>query len=190
MSPRITTRMRVALVGAAATAALLAPAAVAKGEEAGGLPGMCTGRSDPSTTVIAHANGAPKYVLNLETDAAGRPTGVLILGRSGDRVYVDDFCRLWQHLPGQEYGGHEDGHESLEGATTAHAVGIGTLKDGTRVLVRTDVRETDEGAFYRARYRPLGASGGHEDDGATAHDDQWTAVPSEGWAPLDRMDLR
>ncbi len=198
MSARITTRMRVALVGAAATAALLAPAAVANGEESAGLPGMYRGRSDPSTTVIAHANGTPKYILNIETDAAGQPTGVLILGRSADRVYVDDFCRLWQHLPGQEYGGHGDGHESLEGATTAHAVGIGTLKEGTRVLVRTDVRETDEGAVYRARYRPLGASGGHEDDGATAHDesadtahdDQWTAVPAEGWAPLDRMDVR
>jgi hypothetical protein len=115
---------------------------------------------------------------------------VLILGRSADRVYVDDFCRLWQHLPGQEYGGHHDGEDPPEGTTTAHAVGIGVLPDGTEVLVRTDVRETEEGAFFRARYRLLGASGGHEDDGAMGHDEEWTAVPAEGWAPLDHMDLR
>lgn len=191
MSAQRRTRTLAGLVAAAAATALIAPAAVAEGDMPEGQPVMCSGRSDPSMTVTAHANGTPKYVLNLETDAVGHPTGVLVLGRFLDRVYVDDFCRFWQHLPGQEYGGHEGGELPPEDATTAHAVGFGSLPDGTRVLVRTDVRETDEGAVFRARYRPMGAHAGHEDGTATTHvDEEWTAVPAEGWAPLDHLDLR
>lgn len=191
MSAR-TTRMFVVLAAAAGATLLAAPAAGAM-EEPGGLPEMCTGRSDPSTTLNAHANGTPKYVLNLETDAAGAPTGVLVLGRSADRLYVDDFCRFWQHVPGQEGGEHGGGEEADEAIATAHAVGFGQLADGTRVLVRTDVRETDEGSFFRARYRPMG---GHGEEGgpapaAMAEDEgEWVTVPAEGWAPLDLLNLR
>jgi hypothetical protein len=90
------------------------------------------------------------------------------------------------------------GEEAEEGATTAHAVGIGMLADGTRVLVRTDVRATEEGMFFRARYRVMGqhggeslsaaAAGGHEDDGH--EDESWSRIPAEGWAPLDQLNLR
>jgi hypothetical protein len=195
MSAHSTTRFLVGLAAAASTALLAAPAAVAAGET--GLPGMCTGRSDPSMTLNAHANGDPKLILNLETDAAGAPDGVLVLGRGSGRVYVDDLCRFWQHLPGQVPGGegHEDGgHEGEdidEGATTAHAVGIGWLTDGTKVLVRADVRENDEGRFFRARYREMGQHGGETAAVEEGHDDEmWTRVPVEGWAPLKQLNLR
>jgi hypothetical protein len=181
-----------ALVGAAL---LAAPGAGAV--EGPDLPGMCLGRSDPGMTLTAHANGTPKYILNLETDATGDPTGVLILGRSKTRVYADDLCRFWQHMPGQEPGGGM-GEDAEEGATTAHAVGIGMLADGTRVLVRTDVRVNEEGMFFRARYRVMGQHGdesvtaaaddGHDDGGH--EDDSWTRIPTEGWAPLNQFNLR
>lgn len=166
------------------------PASAAEGQ-----PAMCQGRTDASTTLIAHANGEPKMILNLETDAAGLPTGALILGRGGDRVYAETFCRLWRHLPGQEPDGA--GEAVDESATTAHAVGVGTLRDGTRVLVRADVRETEEGAFFRVRYRAMGQHGG-EDEGSAGHDagghdetdENWTRVPVEGWLRLDRLMLR
>lgn len=199
MSARRTTRLLVGLVAAVSTPLLAAPAAVAAGDS--GQPGMCSGRSDPLMTLNAHANGTPKFVLNLETDAAGAPEGVLILGRGASRVHVDDLCRFWQHLPGQvpEGEGHE-GEQIGEGATTAHAVGIGSLEDGTKVLVRTDVRENEEGIFFRARYRVMGMhgedhateSGGSESEGSEdGHDDgSWTRIPLEGWSPLDLMNLR
>lgn len=192
MSARTTMKSLVALAAAAGVTALAAPAAGAI-EEPGGQPAMCTGRSDPLTTLNAHANGTPKYVINLQTDAVGSPTGVLVLGRAADRLYVDQFCRFWQHVPGQEAGGHSGGEEADEAIATAHAVGFGQLVDGTRVLVRTDVRETDEGYFFRARYRPMG---GHGEDAASApaamteDEGEWVTVPAEGWAPLDGMNLR
>jgi hypothetical protein len=164
----------------------------------------------------AHANGRPKdipkYILNLETDSSGAATGVMVVGKAAERLYVDQFCRFWQHLPGMEPGGggHEpgEGHDpgaghvpgdEAEGATMAHAVGIGTLRDGTRVLVRTDVRGTEEGTFFRVRYRAMGQHGGEEghevtaaegEDGETHKDEAWTMVPVEGWAPLDMLKLR
>jgi hypothetical protein len=194
------TRTRRFLVGAVATVSsmLLAPAAVAA--EHDGQPGMCSaGQPAPLMTLNAHANGTPKFVLNLETDASGVPSGVLILGRGEQRVYTDDLCNFWEHQPGQVPGGegHDgEGHageaEVPEGATIAHAVGIGHLTDGTEVLVRADVRETEEGAFFRARYRALGQ---HEEaegtDGGEAHEDEaWTWVPGEGWLPLDHLKIR
>ncbi len=195
MSARSTTRFLVGLVAAGSTALLATPAAVAAGDS--GLPGMCTGRSDPLVTLNAHANGETKFVLNLETDAVGAPYGVLILDRGASRVYVDNLCRFWQHVPGQvpEGEGHE-GEEIDEGATTAHAVGIGHLTDGTKVLVRSDVRENEAGRFFRVRYRVMGQHGG-EAEALTAgeledgHDDEaWTRVPAEGWAPLKQLNLR
>lgn len=88
------------------------------------------------------------------------------------------------------YGGEEAG----EAIATAHAVGFGQLADGTHVLVRTDVRETDDGSFFRARYRPMGGhgdDGGQEQAAAMAQDEgAWVTVPAEGWAPLDLLNLR
>ena len=183
MSTRRMARIFSGLVAAASTTLLAAPSAVAAGD--GGLPGMCSsGQPAPLTTLNAHANGTPKYLLNLETDAAGDPTGVLVVGRGADRLYVDDLCGFWQHQPGQVPG--HDGEEVPEGATIVHAVGIGTLRDGTRVLARTDVRETDEGTSFRVRYRPMGQHGEGEDEG----EESWTRVPVEGWAPLDLLNLR
>ena len=72
-------------------------------------------------------------------------------------------------------------------------MGIGTLADGTRVLVRTDVRENEEGRFFRVRYRVMGQHGGSTASAAVdeGHDDEsWTRVPAEGWAPLNRLNLR
>jgi hypothetical protein len=189
MSVRRASRFFVGLAAAVSTTMLAAPAAVAAGDT--GLPGMCSGRSDPSMTLNAHARGSLKYILNLETDGSGAPTGVLILGRGADRVYVDDLCRFWEHLPGQDPEGN--GEDVDEGATTAHAVGLGSLTDGTRILVRTDVRENEEGAFFRVRYRVMGQ---HEEaSGAEGveegHDDEaWTRVPADGWATLDMLHLR
>ena len=57
MSAGNTTRFLVGLVAAGSTALLAAPAAVAAGDQ--GLPGMCTGRSDPLVTLNAlRARGA------------------------------------------------------------------------------------------------------------------------------------
>jgi hypothetical protein len=165
--------------------------AAAEGDQ---LPGMCNGRSDANVVVNALARGDTKYVLNALTDATGTPEGVLILGKDGTRFYVDQFCRVWQHLPGQEPGsGSGCSADVPEGATIVHAVGLGQLDDGTRVLVRTDARETEEGKFFRVRYR---AMGGHEeelvalaeDDGCAG--DDWVSVPDEGWAPLNRLSVR
>lgn len=195
MSTTRTSRLLLGVVAAASSAVFTAPAALAAGDT--GVPGMCNaGTPSPLTTLNAHANGATKLILNLETDLAGDPTGVLVLGRGAGRVYTDDLCNYWEHVPGQvpggeghEGGGHEGGDVD-EGATTAHAVGIGHLTDGTRVLVRADVRETDEGAFFRARYRAMGQHG--EDDGVEGDDghEEWTWVQGEGWAPLDLLKLR
>lgn len=192
MSARRTTRLLVGLAAAASTTLLAAPAAVAAGES--GLPGMCSGRSDPGMTLNAHANASTKLVLNLETDATGAPTGVLIVGQGSSRVYSDALCRFWQHVPGQvpEGGDHEGeaGEDVEEGATTAHAVGIGYLTDGTKVLVRADVRENEEGRFFRARYRVMGMHGESEGGEQTHEDEAWTTVPTEGWAPLKQLNLR
>jgi hypothetical protein len=192
-------------MAAVAGLALFASAtpAVAEGPE---LPGMCMGRSDAGMVLNAHANGTPKYVLNLETDAAGVPSGVLIIRRGAERLRIDRFCRMWQHLPGQEPGGgheggghegggHEGGGAGEEGATIAHAVGLGQLADGTRILVRTDVRGVEEGTFFRVWYRPMGQHGGGEEPHAVAaeephEEESWVKLPAEGWLPLDMLKLR
>jgi hypothetical protein len=201
----------------AAAAGLVIVPSGAAGAEGSTLPGMCNGvRNAPSMVLNAHASGgsstAGKYILNLETDPSGAAEGVLIVGTGATRVYVDQICRFWQHLPGMEPGGggHEsgeggmghdssDGHvpgEEAEGATIAHAVGIGSLQDGTRVLVRTDVRDTEEGTFFRVRYREMGQHGGEEghdaagEAGETHEEESWTMIPVEGWAPLTLMKLR
>jgi hypothetical protein len=196
-------------IASVASMGLLLPASTAHAQPE--LPGMCNGRSDANVSVNAHANGrpngVPKYILNIATDEEGNPYGVLILGRGRDRLIVEDFCRLWQHLPGQPVG--PCGREEDIGVTNVHAVGITMLPDGQEVLVRTDVRENDEGMFFRVRYRALedhgegeegeedgcedgeggcgdgGGGGGH--DGGGCEDDGWTRVPPEGWHPLRQL---
>lgn len=111
-------------------------------------------------------------------------------------LQVDEWCRLWHHRPGDtpQGGGQcedDEGHEPGEGAINAHAVGIGRA-GGKSVLVRTDVRQTEEGMFFRVRYRDMGQHheellAAAEDDGCD--DDNWTRVPVEGWAPLDQLRL-
>jgi hypothetical protein len=200
------TRIVAAMAGVCAPGVLLLGVVGPAGAEGEQEPGMCMGRSDAGMVLNAHATGSPKFILNLGTDAAGHPDGVLILGRGSTRLRVDDLCRFWMHMPGQEPGaGHEGGdhgegmEEVPEGATVAHAVGIGQLGDGTRVLVRADVRETEEGRSFRVRYRAMGQHGGEEGhDVALAepgteegHDDEaWTRFPVEGWAALDMLKLR
>lgn len=182
------------------------------------VPQMCNGRSDANLVVNAHAL-EPKFILNLMTDAQGVPYGILILDRGPARLEVDVFCRLWQHLPGQPKegkcdSGSPDG-EIPEGATIVHAIGLGKLPDGTDIVVRIDARATDEGRFFRLRYKPRG--GGHDhvepaianvtagpapeaaddsDHGDGGHtepdgcDDGWTRVPLEGWLPLKGLKAR
>jgi hypothetical protein len=195
--------------GAALIAAVVGILLVLAGGHAGGeepdghetgLPGMCNGRSDADVVVNAHAR-SPKFILNVSTDGFGMPEGVLIFGQGANRLYADLFCRVWQHIPGQPAGGEcESGEseESPEGAVTVHAVGFGSFRGGPSLLVRVDARETEEGRFYRLRYRPLGGEhdghedaaqdDGHEDDGCEGGG--WTRYPVEGWAPLNQLNVR
>jgi hypothetical protein len=156
------------------------------------VPGMCNGRTDPNIRIEASARGDIGYYLNVWTDGAGRPRGSLTLHQGGTWLRITQWCRLWQHNPGDLPG--EGDEEVPEGATVAHVVGTGTLADGTPILVRTDVRSTGDGSAFRVRYRPLG---GHDEphDGLTAaaHEDEeegWVRIPAEGWAPLQRFNLR
>jgi hypothetical protein len=158
---------------------------------------MCNGRADPNVEVIAHVNGrrgdVTKFILNVSTDANAVATGSLILDRGPDHIVVTDFCRVWQHLPGTQPKCEEP---YPEGAVTAHAVGLTTARDGTPLLVRADVRQTEEGTFFRVRYRAL--TGEHEavaaamgeDEGGCEDEGTWTKVPPEEWAPLDQLMVR
>lgn len=186
--------------------------------EAQQLPGMCSGRTDANVNVKANGTsvqrggpGGPAtvitYRLDISSDESGVPSGVLAIGPGPNRVLVTDFCRLWQHLPGQPVG--ECGNEEDIGATNIHAVGIATLPDGTEVLIRTDLRENEEGQFFRFRYRELGQHGDEEegdgcgggdgcgDGGGTGHeggggceDESWVRVPEEGWLPLSHLNVQ
>lgn len=200
----------IGLIAGVATLGLASVSSSASAEEPG-LPGMCEGRSDANGVLIAHGNGkpseVPKYILNLYTDATGKPFGTLVLGQGEDRLQVDEWCRLWMHQPGDtpEGGGQcegdDDGHDpDAEGAITGHAVGIG-WQNGQQVLVRTDVRSNEEeGMFFRVRYRAMeqhhDGEDGHLD--AAAHEEEedcegggWTRVPDEhGWAPLKQLMVR
>lgn len=174
-----------------------ASVALAEGQP---LPGMCNGQSDPNVALNAHANGSrqagvPKYILNLSTDELGDPTGTLIVGQGKDRLLVEEWCRLWLHQPDSQppSGGQceeDEGHEPGEGAINAHAVGLG-WHHGERVLVRTDVRETDEGMFFRVRFRAMGEHDEHEFSAAVedegCDDESWHRIPIEGWAPLAQL---
>jgi hypothetical protein len=157
------------------------------------LPGMCNGRTDANILLFAFARPragvAPTYFLSLFTDGDGDPTGLLrVFGRGVADITVKDWCRLWLHIPGQAPGGDCEEEPPDEGDLNAHAVGIGSA-NGEEVLVRTDVRRTEEGTFFRVRFRSLEheheevTTSAHEDDGCT--DDSWTRIPAEGWAPLD-----
>lgn len=181
-----------ALVAGVVLVVVAVPGPAARAAE---LPGMCNGRTDPNLVVTAHANGrpssVPKYILNVSTDASGTPTGSLILGRGAERLLATDWCRVWQHEPGQPSGGDCE-IAYPQGATTAHAVGLGELA-GQTVLVRTDVRELADGQmFFRVRYRPWpGNETAGASEGDSCADAGWTWVPAgEGWAPLDQMQVR
>lgn len=193
-----------AACGLAAIAWLLGASGI--GAEGSTVPGMCKGRSDANVVLNAHAQN-PKFILNVSTDAIGMPYGVLILEKGETRLYVDLFCRLWKHLPGQETGGECEGEsphgakaqDEGEGATMVHVVGMGNLQDGSPILVRADMRETEEGKFFRVRYRVLGEHGGHEEalvapteheDEGDHEDESWTKVPVEGWAALKLLKVR
>lgn len=179
-----------------AGAIAVAPGA-ASGEST--TPGMCNGRSDANVRVLAQARGSIPYRLNVATDSAGRPSGALDLWQGPARLRVTQWCRLWQHIPGQPPG--EDGDEEIpEGATIVHVVGTAKLPDGTPVLVRTDLRALADhdgslGPFgstqFRVRYRPLG---GHDEPTASpAGEDEeegWVRIPAEGWAPLNLFNLQ
>ncbi|HET8976780.1 MAG TPA: hypothetical protein VFN87_01390 [Solirubrobacteraceae bacterium] len=157
------------------------------------LPGMCSGTTTPNLVVNAHANGqrgaVPKFILNISTDASGKATGALILGQGQGRLMVTDWCRVWQHPPGQTSGGN-CGEAYPEGAITAHAVGLTT--SGTQRLVRADVRQLTDGTMlFRVRYRPLTGEGvAASTEGDSCGDEGWTWVPGEEqWAPLDQLHI-
>lgn len=172
------------------------------------LPGMCNGRTDANIVLNASANGSrpegvPKYIFNITTDQLGHPTGTLIVGQGPGRLLVEDWCRFWQHQPGSGSGSggqcEEDaGHNPDEDMVNAHAVGLAWY-NGQQVLVRTDVRDGDEGKVFRVRYRPMGGhheaeatlleEGGH-DDGGGCEGGGWTRIPVEGWAPLTHLKVR
>lgn len=159
------------------------------------LPGMCNGRSDPNLVIIAHANGrprdVPKFILNVATDATGKPTGSLILDRGRARITVSDFCRVWQHQPDQSPGGDCETTYPT-GAITAHAVGL-TRLDGQTLLVRTDVRKMLDGSMlFRARYRTWsGAEISAAADTGGCDETGWTWIPAEeAWSPLVQMSVR
>jgi hypothetical protein len=162
----------------------------------GTLPGMCNGRTDPNMVVVAVANGREhptKFILSLTTDAAGTPTGTLILGQGPLRIEVTQWCRLWLHVPGQAEGGSCEHAAPDEDAVTAHAVGVGVLPDGQRITLRADVRETDEGAVFRVRYRVPDEH--HDEQTALAEDHDeceggWVRIPIEGWLPLQQLNVR
>lgn len=183
-----------AIIALVASVALVVggPARQARAAE---LPGMCNGRTDANLVLTAHANGrpstVPKYILNVSTDANGSPTGAMILGQGPTRLMVSDWCRVWQHQPGQSPGGDCE-NAYPDGAITAHAVGL-TKLDGQTLLVRTDIRKLSDGEmFFRVRYRTWTgeeATAAAETDGCD--DAAWTWVPAEeGWYPLDQMSVR
>ncbi|HZE04802.1 MAG TPA: hypothetical protein VE127_06250 [Solirubrobacteraceae bacterium] len=158
------------------------------------LPGMCSGTTTPNLVVNAHANGrpgdVPRFILNVSTDASGTATGAMVLGQGRDRLMVTDWCRVWQHPPGQTSGGN-CGELYPPGAITAHAVGL-TTSGNPRMLVRADVRKlTDGQMLFRVRSRALtgeGATAMAEDD--SCGDEGWTWVPGEEqWAPADQIHI-
>jgi len=194
--------IRLGLCAVVAVCGLIAANAISA--EDSPLPGMCKGRSDANLVVNIHAQD-PKFILNLSTDTLGVPYGVLILEKGRERLYVDLFCRVWTHLPGQTTGEECEGEphptQSSEshGSTVAHAVGMGALHDGTPVLVRADARETEGGKFFRVRYKTMQSHEGHGENLITpsAHEDHnededegWTRIPAEGWAPLKLLKIR
>ena len=172
----------------AAVTAVVASAHPAGASEAAPLPGMCNGRSDPNLVVIAHANGpvSPRFILNVNTDRSGHPSGSLMLGRGPGTLTASNWCRVWQHLPGSQPQGDCETAYPV-GAITAHAVGIGSF-GGHAVVVRVDVRKYADGTMgYRLRYQPWNPS-----QGATTLEDscngEWTWVPAEEtWSPLTQF---
>lgn len=171
----------------------------AEAEPGSSLPGMCNGRKDPDTLVAARAGVATanppqaSYTLNVRTDADGLPTGVIVLEQGNDRLYVDELCRLWGHVPGESAGQCPDAG-SAEGSTTVHVVGIGSFRDGAEMVVRADMRQSQDGRFFRVRWRPIETD--HESGEAAPTQvagecaEGWDRYPGEGWAPLDTLEVQ
>lgn len=181
-------------VAATALAGILVATSPSRSAAAAALPGMCTGRSDAGLVVIAHANGpsdaVPLYILNISTDATGHPDGSLVLGQGPQRIHVTEWCRAWQHQPGQQPKG--DCTAPPAGSTTVHAVGLTEL-DGTTLLVRTDVRKLSDGSMeFRVRYRAWTAQSSTTETGEEGCEETaWTWVPAEEeWFPLGQMMVR
>lgn len=183
----------VAFAAAGASSVAARPATAADSSQ---LPGMCSGRADPNLVVIGHANGqaareAQKMILNVETDSVAHATGSLVFGQGPATLTATDWCRVWQHQPGQQSNGScEESYP--EGALTAHAVGLGS-QAGRTVLVRVDVRKLADGqGQYRLRYRPWPPGGevtAQEED--NCGDEGWTWYPAEEeWAPLSQVMIR
>ena len=122
--------------------------------------GMCSGRIDAGFGISASANGsggAPTFALNVNSDNASHISGSMSFQGNGFSLSTQDWCRVWQHRPGDV---PESGKPYPEGAMTAHALGYATLGDGTTVLARADVRQLADGKIiYRVRYQPARSHG-------------------------------
>jgi hypothetical protein len=165
-----------------------------------GSTGMCHGRSDANLVLTASNVGlevtSPGYEIEIETDAEGHPTGVLVSGRGADQLRVEEWCRLWAPRSSGEQSGERDASETE--TTMVHAVGFGELGDGTPVFVRTDLKSTEDGLNYRIRYRELqdrpetGRGDAAEvtplaGEGDQGVDEDWTQIPEEEWAALTQF---
>jgi hypothetical protein len=186
------------LLAAALGLATSGAGCAAGAEEGPALPGMCSGRSDPDTSIVAVASGSvpgsgsADYAVTIQTDAEGRPSGSIVFERGGVRLVASDLCRVWGHVPGEPTGQCPDAG-SAEGATVLHAVGIGSFTDGAEVVVRTDIRETKDGRYFRVRWGARDTS--REDAGATGQPSEacgegWTRYPDGGWATLDTLTVQ
>ena len=122
--------------------------------------GMCSGRTDAGFGISASAGGSggtPVFALQVSSDSGAHVTGSMTFEGGAYFLSTQQWCRIWQHRPGDVPKG---GEPYPEGAMGAHALGYVTLGDGTTVLVRADVRQLAGGEIlYRVRYQPAGAHG-------------------------------
>jgi hypothetical protein len=156
--------VRLSTWGILAAAAALAAAAVPP-VSAATTGGPCRGQTTANwrmdvLLVGRQSVSRTKLVAHIQSAADGSVSGELILGRGDQRMYVDSWCRLWG-----------------EGDENVHAIGVRTLPDGARELVRIDV-STDEGVKARVRTRPELHESGHESGADHAG---WQTVTGEGW---------
>lgn len=156
--------MRRTTSGILAVAAALAATAVPP-VSAATTGGPCRGESTANwrmdVLLVGRKSASDtKLIAHIQSAADGSASGELILGRGEQRMYVDSWCRLWG-----------------EGDESVHAIGVRTLPDGARELVRIDV-STDEGVKARVRTRPESHETGHESGLDHAG---WRTVTGEEW---------